>query len=563
MQRVTDTLNFDHFQRVFTLLGRCTEDYLFIFDLQQDYYTISESAAERFALPSSQFYNASMELQKVCHPDDWDMLKQNIDGIIAGTVFEHNVEYRWMSRTGHPVWINCCGQILADDKGQAQYMIGRITELERKSIVDNVTGFYRETRLWSDLSKISKNAEDGGFLLLIGIDNFRNVNDKFGKAYGDVVLSNVADCIRKCVGEDGMAYRMSGDEMLIVMAGAAFLEQPDPARKLYHRIRKMVDESILEHGYQHFYTISGGSVYFNGQEQKDEIYVKETEFALHQAKLKGKNTYVKYNEEEYRLFVKRLDMQERLRQAVKEDFKGFTLYYQPIVNIEKQKILGAEALLRWEDEVFGRVSPGEFIPLLEESGLIIPVGRWIMKTAMQQCLKWQEKDPDFRVNINLSFIQLKKSNVIRDIDGYMTELRFNSRNVLFEVTESGELEEGEMMKKILQAFRKRKLSLGIDDFGTGYSNFRYVKEMMFHLVKIDQSFIRNITQSQYDYLVVKQFTELAHSLNLKVCYEGVETDEELKCVLKLKPDYIQGFYFARPVPSDEFEKNYLCKIQGF
>ena len=119
------------------------------------------------------------------------------------------------------------------------------------------------------------------------------------------------------------------------------------------------------------------------------------------------------------------------------------------------------------------------------------------------------------------------------------------------------------MKKILQAFRKRKLSLGIDDFGTGYSNFRYVKEMMFHLVKIDQSFIRNITQSQYDYLVVKQFTELAHSLNLKVCYEGVETDEELKCVLELKPDYIQGFYFARPVPSDEFEKNYLCKIQGF
>jgi EAL domain-containing protein (putative c-di-GMP-specific phosphodiesterase class I) len=256
-------------------------------------------------------------------------------------------------------------------------------------------------------------------------------------------------------------------------------------------------------------------------------------------------------------------MQEKLRESVTNDFEGFELYYQPIVNIKRHKILGAEALLRWKNEAFGSVSPGEFIPLLEESGLIIPVGRWIIKTAMNQCLEWQKVDAEFRININLSFIQIKKSNIIQDIDICMKELNFQSRNVLFEVTESGELEEGYMTKKILQSFQRRKLNLAIDDFGTGYSNLRYIKEMMFDLVKIDQEFIRNITESQYDFLVVKQFTELAHSLNLKVCYEGVETYEDLQCVLKLDPDYIQGFYFARPVPADEFEKSYLGRELEF
>lgn len=562
MRESVEKLNFEHFHQVFTLLGRCTEDYLFIYDLQQDQYTISESAVERFALASSQFFEASDKLRDVCHPDDYPMLNANIEGIVAGTVHEHNMEYRWMSRSGHPIWISCRGQIILDDEGKVQYLVGRITELGRRNIIDNVTGLYREPRLWSDLSNIDKAESNRGYLLQIGIDNFKEINDKYGKQYGDGILLNVADCIRECVEDTGTIYRMDGDEMLVVVE-KAFGNQIDPARELYHKIRQHVDACISKNGYQHFYTISGGSAYFNSQVEKDAVFVEQAEFALHQAKQKGKNTYVTYNKEEYNLFVARLDMQERLRQAVEDDFRGFELYYQPIVNIDKHKILGAEALLRWTDEVFGRVSPVEFIPLLEESGLIIPVGRWVMKTAMSQCLKWQEQDSDFRVNINLSFIQLKKSDVVKDIDDYMEELQLNSHNVLFEVTESGELEEGNMTKRILQSFRKRKYNLGIDDFGTGYSNFRYVREMMFNLVKIDQSFIRNITQSQYDYLVVKQFTELAHSLNLKVCYEGVETNEDLQCVLDLKPDYIQGYYFAKPVPADDFEENYLCKIQGF
>lgn len=562
MQGGIENLDFEHFNQVFTLLGRSTDDYLFIFDILGDEYAISETAVEQFALEESRFTNATEVLRRVCHPDDWPMLEQNIGEIKEKITTEHDLEYRWMSKKGFPIWISCRGQIIYDKEGEVRYMVGRITELGRKNPLDSVTGLYREARLRSDLSELHNIEHRHGYLLQVGIDNFREVNDKYGKSFGDEVLSAVADCIRFCVGDSGTIYRMDGDEMIIVIKDAPEGEE-DPANKLYHAIREQIDVAISKGEYQHFYTISGGSAYFEPEIKNVSSLVERAEFALHQAKQKGRNTYVAYDEKEYEIFVKRLDMQEKLRLSVMDDFKGFELYYQPIVNVKKHKILGAEALLRWKNEKFGMVSPVEFIPLLEESGLIIPVGRWIIKTAMNQCVKWKDMDEDFRININLSFIQIKKSNIIHDIDECMEQLHFDSRNVLFEVTESGELEEGYMTKRILQAFQRRNLNLGIDDFGTGYSNLRYIKEMMFDLVKIDREFIRNITKSQYDYLVVKQFTELAHSLNLKVCYEGVETYEDLQCVLQLKPDYIQGFYFAKPVTVEEFEKDYLCRELTF
>lgn len=562
MQESAENLDFEHFHQVFTLLGRSTDDYLFIYDLEQDQYTISETAVEQFALESSQFFNATEILRGVCHPDDWPMLEENITGIRNKTVTEHDMEYRWMGKAGYPIWISCRGQVILNSEGNVRYLVGRIAELGRKNTIDNVTGLYREVKLRSDLSNLRCVEQKNGYLLHIGIDNFREINDKYGKTFGDEVLAAVADCIRVCVGNTGTIYRMDGDEMVVVVEEIP-ADQKDPAKVLYHAIRNQVDVAISENDYQHFYTISGGSAYFSREVKNVFSLMERAEFALHQAKQKGRNTYVTYDQKEYELFVKRLDMQEKLRLSVRDNFRGFELYYQPIVNIKKRKILGAEALLRWRSEEFGMVSPVEFIPLLEESGLIIPVGRWIIRTAMDQCTKWKKKDEEFRININLSFIQIKKSNIIQDIDLFMKEFNFDSRNVLFEITESGELEEGYMTKRILQSFQRRNLNLGIDDFGTGYSNLRYIKEMMFDLVKIDREFIRNITESQYDYLVVKQFTELSHSLNLKVCYEGVETYEDLQCVLKLEPDYIQGFYFAKPVTAKEFEEQYLCKELEF
>lgn len=548
---------FELFDDVFKIISKCTDDYLFILDFIEDHYNITERAAGIFNIPGYDFYNATEILNNVVHPEDRKMLSDNLEKIKAGEIDEHDLEYKWINKDGDPVWISCRGQVIRNGQGKAHFLVGRISELGRKNKIDNVTGLYREISLRQNIVQMGKGGTNG-FLLLIGIDNFKDINERYTKEVGNTTLKGLAKCVKKATGSMAEVYRMGGDEIMVLCKNIVSAGN-DPAKNMYKKIRAAVDERIGEKGYRLFYTISGGYVYFTEKDNFGFNYIEKAEFALRIAKIRGKNMCICYEQKDYDEYVQRLEMQEELRKAVENGFAGFELYYQPIVNMEKACIHGAEALLRWQNGKFGMVSPGIFIPLLEESGLIIPVGRWVIEEAMRQCLKWQERCPGFRVNINISFVQLKKSNVISDIDTYIEKYGFSSNNVLFEITESGELESGYATQNILEAFHRRSLNLAIDDFGTGYSNLRYIKEMMFNLVKIDQAFIRGIKSSQYDYMVVKQFTELAHSLNLKVCYEGVETGEDFKCVMELKPDYIQGFYFSKPVPAAEFENKFLGK----
>ena len=280
-------------------------------------------------------------------------------------------------------------------------------------------------------------------------------------------------------------------------------------------------------------------------------------FALHCAKLAGKNNYVAYNEEVHNEYIKKLDIQEELRRSINNGFEGFEIYYQPIVNPDTNTLYGAEALLRWNSSKYGFISPALTIPILESSGLIIPLGKWITLTAARQCAKWRETYPDFRMNINLSFVQLLKSDVLRDMIDKIDEVGVPHDNIVFEVTESGQLESNKYTRSVLGGFSDSNFKLAIDDFGTGYSNLRYVKDMMFGLIKIDRLFIQNIDENEYNYMLVKHVTDLAHSLNLKVCMEGVETSKELKTVMSLKPDCIQGYYYDKPLCRNDFECRYM------
>jgi len=561
-QIMGEETSFRQFTSVFEILSKSTDEYWFILDFFEDHYNITGKATEVFLFDEADFYNASEIILNCVYPDDREMLIKNLDLLKTGLADEHDLEYRWLNKNGNPVWISCRGQVIHNEEGKAHYLVGRIMELGRKNKIDNVTGLYREVKLKQDIFKMDKFWAKNGFLLLIGIDNFKDINERYSKDIGNETLHGLAKCVVKAVRGKADIYRMGGDEIMLLCKNLDDISN-DPAKEMYKKIRNCVDERIGKKGYKLFYTISGGCAYFTKEDDINLKLIEKAEFALRLAKIRGKNMCVAYEEDEYNEYVQKLEMQEELRKSVENNFEGFELYYQPVVNMENACIHGAEALLRWKNQNFGMVPPGVFIPLLEESGLIIPVGRWVIEDAMRQCVIWQKDCPSFRVNINISFVQIKKSNVISDIDLCIEKYGFNSDNVLFEITESGELEPGRVTHSILESFHSRSLNLAIDDFGTGYSNLRYIKEMMFNLIKIDQAFIRDIKNSQYDYMVVKQFTELAHSLNLKVCYEGVETEEDFKCVRELKPDYIQGFYFSKPVPAMEFEENYLGKENVF
>ncbi len=547
-------LNFEQMKYTLSVLGKCTDDYIYIWDLKRDYYAISERAVKDFRLSESGFYNTGQVFRQVVHPEDFPKLEEDLTAIKEKGQRTHNMEYRWLDPNGVPVWISCRGEVVLDEDGELLYLVGRISEIGKKNKIDKITSLYNENILKQYYQKIVEKQDICGYMMLIGIDNFKEINEKYGHDFGDRILANMADIIRKNVVNGESVYRMEGDCVVIFDYGNV---RPGKAKELYKRIRSSIDESIEENGYKMFHTISAGAVYFDSREREYGRLIEQMNFALHSAKLKGKNTFVLYEQKEYESYIRRLDIQECLRRSIENDFKGFELYYQPIMDVGMDTIHGAEALIRWNSEKYGYMSPVEFIPLLEESSLIIPLGRWIMETALKQCQKWQDEISDFRMNINLSFVQLQKSNMLADAEECIKRIGIDVNNVVFEVTESGEIETSQTTQNVLKGFKDRSIALAIDDFGTGYSNLRYIKEKMFDLIKIDRIFIQNIMQNEHDYILVKHVTELAHSMNLMVCYEGVETKEELESVKRLEPDYIQGYYYGRPMNAVAFSKQFF------
>ena len=265
----------------------------------------------------------------------------------------------------------------------------------------------------------------------------------------------------------------------------------------------------------------------------------------------------RYSEDEYLSYIRRIDIQEELRKCVENDFKGFEVYYQPIMKPQTNTLYGSEALIRWHSEKYGFMSPVDFVPLLEESALIIPLGKWIIENAVRQCKAWVSVYPDFIMNINLSFVQIIKSDILKDAVELLEQYELSAKHVVFEVTESGELENNTAVKHVLNSFNNKSLNLAIDDFGTGYSNLRYIRDMMFGIIKIDRLFIKDINESSQNYTLVKYVTEMAHNFNIKVCVEGVETQEEYDKVMTLKPDCIQGFFYGKPMNAGNFAASYI------
>lgn len=548
---------FEKYGETFSIIEECTDSYVFVYDLQKDYFSISKSALEVFAFSKCAFENAMQELKAVVYPKDWDKIAEDIRAIKCGEKNIHNLEYRFISTTNEIVWV--CGKgrtIYNNEEGTPVILMGCISEIGKHNKYDNITSLYCEDVLKEEYELWKTAEERCGCILLIGLDNFREINEKYGIKMGDGVLSKVADIIMECCGGSENVFRFRGDEFAVVCNGEKETVY-SYAKKIYKQVRKKIDLFIEKNGYHMFFTISAGAAAFDTGTDSYETVIKNVRFALHAAKLKGKNTFVSYSEEEYQAHIKRINIQEELRKCIENDFKGFEVYYQPIMNPESNTLYGSEALIRWNSEKYGFMSPVDFVPLLEESALIIPLGKWIIENAVKQCSAWVKKYPDFVMNINLSFVQIIKSDILKDAMELIDQYGLSHEHIVFEVTESGELENNAAVKNVLHSFNNKCFNLAIDDFGTGYSNLRYIRDMMFGIIKIDRLFIKDINESSQNYTLVKYVTEMAHNFNIKVCVEGVETQEEYEKVMTLNPDCIQGFFYGKPMSAGKFAVQYM------
>ena len=579
MDPIMNSFSREQMEYIVELFNPCMDDYLYVFDLQKDCYKISKHATERFLLPGDNFDDAAKAHHTFVYSEDQSRLDDEFRRIMSGEIVFHNMHYRWLDRAGKPVWINCRGRVLNDADGKPHFLVGCINEIGQKQKADNVSGLLGE----SSLSAYVEQFEDGlpdGFFLRIGIDDFRDINGDFGMEYGDYILKSTADCIAENIKPSQRLYRILADEFMVVDFSGGDMEA---ATELYKNIRKSLDTFIEENGYKSVFTISAGAVDTAKTSGTYENIMKLSEYALNTAKEQGKNRCYIYMQEDYDVFLRKKQITRQLHHAVNHGFEGFETYYQPIVDTKTRRLVGAEALMRFsmpercedgetkkeavcvgedghdadEKVHWERISPVEFIPLLEETGLIIPAGKWMLHQAISTCSRWQKYIPNFRININLSYVQVMKSRVLTEI---LTALRLYGLEpsaVWIELTESGYLDTNTHFEKLWDGLKKNGVLVILDDFGTGYSNLHCLGDLRPNYIKIDRSFTLKALNNQYEHDLMTQIITMTHKLDLTICVEGIETEDEFAKISELDPDYIQGFLFGKPQPAEEFYENLI------
>lgn len=541
------------------ILNPCMNDYLYVFDLKEDYYVISKHATERFILPSDKFYNATKKHEDFVYPEDISMLGKEIEQIKAGKKKFHDMKYRWLDKHNNPVWINCRGSVLFDENTQPHYLVGCINEIGVKPEADNVSGLLGEYALDRYIKDTCTDNIPDGFIIRMSIDNFSTINADFGMSYGDFILKRTAECILESIKPTQKLFKAGSDEFIIVdFNGSSINEAVD----IYKQCKKHINNFIENNRYNTIYTLSAGIINTRDITLEEENYVKLSEFALKTAKDNGRNNYYIYSKTDYDSYKRKLYISKALHNAVNEDFKGFQVFYQPVVDASTYMLTGAEALMRFSIKKEGvdeceYISPVEFIPVLEETGLIIPAGRWILEQSAKQCSIWNEHVKDFRVNINVSYIQVMKSDVFSDIMSVIDKYSLQPSCIGIELTESGYLDSSTHFNHLWRKLKDNGVYVILDDFGTGYSNLHCLSDLKPNYIKIDRTFTLKALRNKYDYELMTYIIDMAHSLGLKLCIEGVETSDDLRQLRDPGADYIQGYLFGKPYPAVEFEKRYV------
>ena len=553
----TNNPAFEIFCNIATEFAPCMNDYLYVFDIVNDTYFITEGALSRFALNSNIFTHVNEVLRTIVHEDDFDMLSEDLAEMIQGLKDEHNLQYRWLGIDGSPIWINCRGRVIRSSDGTTLMMIGCINEIGNRQKADNVSGLLSETSLREHLTNLFPSIEDAMFLR-IGIDDFKMINERHGSDYGNFVLRSVADCIKSCLSDKQHVYRLMSDEFMVLdLAGSDYTK----INHLYHRIRSAVDEVVAAEQYKAIYTISAGLVSLrdisDGDFKDSAEAMKLSEFALTEAKNRGKNQLYHYKPEDYTTFLRTRYIRSCIRQSISNNYAGFDLHFQPIIMSNSESLYAAETLLRYRTPAGENIAPFELIPILEESGLIIPVGKWILRNSLLMCKKCREVYPDFVISINFSYIQLLKSPLYEDILEALESVGLPPSSLIVELTESGHLENSIAVQNVWKKLRKLGVNIALDDFGTGYSNLINIGNLKPNLVKVDRSFTLKALNNDYEREIMLHVIRMVHSIGLNLVVEGIETKEELIQITAMNPDFIQGYYYSKPCPAQDFSEKYL------
>lgn len=383
-------------------------------------------------------------------------------------------------------------------------------------------------------------------LLFLDLDGFKRINDTLGHGIGDLLLKSVAKRLKTTVRQVDTVARLGGDEFTIVLLE---INHAQDAKDVAQKILKVISQPYKIEEHELFVTASVGISIYPDDGSDIESLIRKADIAMYRAKGQGKNNYQVYNLSMDAKFFERLTLENSLRKAVENE--ELVAYYQPQVDLRTGEITGVEALVRWQHQKFGLVPPDKFIPLAEETGVILEIDEWMMKTACRQIKNWEREGiANIRVAVNLSTRQFRQKNLTEKVAQILNDSAVQPKNLCLEITENEVMHNIETTVEILQALKKMGVLLSLDDFGTGYSSLSYLKRFPIDILKIDRTFVNGIPSDRDDTAISTAIVVLAHSMELKVIAEGVEEPEQIAFLQSLQCDEIQGFYFSRPLNAE-------------
>jgi diguanylate cyclase (GGDEF)-like protein len=438
-------------------------------------------------------------------------------------------------------------------------------DIFRMAFYDNLTALPNrvlfQDRLEQALAQ-SERVQNMTAVMFLDVDNFKRINDTFGHYMGDQLLKGIANRLSNTLRKSDSVTRQSVEDVFARMGGDEFtvllseIKNTTDAAKVAQRILNILSQPFILGDHELFVSTSIGiAVYPHDGKDTDDL-LKNADAAMYYAKEKGKNNYQYYKKSMNASALDRLTLENDLRKALEQE--EFTLFYQPRLHIKTGEVVGMEALIRWNHPERGLVSPGEFIPLAEETGLILLMDEWVLKTACKQNKSWQEAGyPPKYISVNLSGQQFKHESLIRTMSKTLTASGLDPQYLELEITESAIMKNADSTLNVLNELKKMGVKLSMDDFGTGYSSFNYLKSFPLDIIKIDRSFIMDITEKNEVATIVKAIIAMAQSLRLSVVAEGVETDKQLSLLRELDCDEMQGYLISRPVHSGEIVKFFV------
>lgn len=529
-------------------------NYVYLCDMKEDYSRWSKNAVDYFDLPEEYMENAGQIWEEHIHPEDRDSYHKSIEDIFSGKNSGHDMQYRAKARNGNYTMCTCRGIVLKDDNGEPAYFGGAIKNHGLFSYIDNLTGLRSLYGFLDDVNSASWKKETKT-VIMFGLSSFSRVNDLYGFTFGNDVLCKLGNLLQSVFANQGLLYRMDGTKFALISNDTDI----ENFKKQYEDLRKTLVRNFFVNGERVTLSLNAGAVVLDKFEIKSETVYSCLKYAYYESKNKHLGDFTVFRDslsDEGKQLVEKINI---IRNSIADDCRGFYLCYQPIVNAKTEELKGMEALIRWKNDEYGIVSPIQFIPILEQDTIFPELGRWILRQAMNDGKDLLKKYPDFIMNVNLSYAQLEKRDFVSELFSIMDETGYPAENLCLEITERCRLLDMNMLKSMVSIIREKGVKIALDDFGTGFASLGILRELPVDVIKIDREYVKNVEKSASDQNTVKFISDLAHAFSAEVCVEGVETAKMRDFLQKYSVGSLQGYYYSKPIPVNEFFEKYYEK----